>query len=84
MAAKGRSDRITVPQDVEMDNFQDPQISSSRPLVSIFYVFEGFGMRLMITCRRRGGFGGYEWAGPSTFPASYDAPPCFDWILWLF
>jgi len=38
MAAKGRSDRMVVPQDVEMDNFQDPQISSSRPLVRIFFV----------------------------------------------
>lgn len=32
MAAKGRSDRMVIPQEVEMDNFQDPQISSSRPL----------------------------------------------------
>lgn len=30
LAAKGRS--VMVPQEVEMDNFQDPQISSSRPL----------------------------------------------------
>ena len=42
MVAKGRSDRIMVPKEVDMDNFQNPQISSSRPLVSIFYVFEGF------------------------------------------
>lgn len=77
MAAKGRSDRMVIPQEVEMDNFQDPQISSSRPLVSIFFSFKGFWMRLMIMCRRWGGFGGFEWAGPSTFRASYDAP-CFD------
>jgi hypothetical protein len=79
MAAKGRSDRMVVPQEVEMDNFQDPQISSSRPLVSIF-LFEGSGMRLMIMCRRWGGFGGFEWADPSSFCASHDAP-CFDWSL---
>jgi len=40
MAAKGRSDRMAVPQEVEMDNFQDPQISSSSPLVSIFLLLQ--------------------------------------------
>jgi len=42
MAAKGRSDWMVVPQEVEMDNFQDLQISSSRLFGEFFFCLSGF------------------------------------------
>jgi len=73
MAAKGRSDR--------MDNFQDPQISSSRLFGEFFFLFEWFWLRLVMTCRRWGGFRGFEWL---VLQPSMRAMVLLVSILWLF